>query len=138
MPLRRGPDLTAQGGLVSVPAGAGVGSTARTVLASVEIASGDRAWLDSISVRIVDMAAYDQLNFALRLNGALLLPFDDISGEQFYDEYRLPIAREVGPGLLEIVAQNISGTTETGASLDPVAIRCVARLRGSLIQKAVA
>ena len=71
--------FSAQGAVVSVAAGAGVGTTAPQVLLNKEIASGARVFIEKIFLRVVDMAAYDQVFFGLRHNGALISPWNKIS-----------------------------------------------------------
>ncbi len=124
-----------QGAIVSVPAGAGVAATAHTVLVSREIPAAARVYIDKIFLRVVDMAAYDQLYFALRRNGALIAPWNKISGEQIVEEFDVEIGEVFHSGTLEIVAANISGTSETGATPDPMAIRCIARFKGVLLRE---
>lgn len=123
-----------QGAIVSVPSGAGVTPTAHTVLLSKEIASGARVWVEKLFLRVVDMAAYDQLYFSLRRNGAPIAPWEKISAEQVVEEFAVDVGESFGGGMLEIVAANISGTTQAGASPDPVAVRCIARLKGFLLR----
>ena len=124
-----------QGQIVSVPAGAGVAATAYTVLVSREIAAGALVWIDKLFLRVVDMAAYDQIYFALRRNGALLSPWHKISAEQVVEEFSVDVEEAFSSGQLEIVASNISGTAEVGASPDPVAVRCIARYKGQLLRE---
>ena len=129
----RGPDFGAHSDVVLVTAGAGVNGSPQKVLVDSVVPSGGRIWLDAIIVRIVDLSAYDQLKFSLRLNGARIIPWHALSGERFFDSYRMPIGREFGPGLLEVAATNISGTTETGNMQPGVDIRVVAGFAGSLL-----
>ncbi len=124
-----------QGLIVSVPAGAGVAATAYTSLIAREIPSGARVYIDQLFLRVVDMAAYDQVFFALRRNGALIHPWNKISGEQVVEDFSVDVGEVLHSGMLEIVAANISGTTETGATPDAVAIRCIARFKGFLLRE---
>lgn len=134
MGLVRAGAWSEQGVIVSVPSGAGVTPTAHTVLLRKEIASGARVWVEKLFLRVVDMAAYDQLYFSLRRNGALIAPWEKISAEQVVEEFAVDVGESFGGGMLEIVAANISGTSETGASPDAVAVRCIARLKGFLLR----
>ena len=127
-----------QGQVVSVPAGAGIAATAHTVLVSREIPSSARVYIEKIFMRVVDMAAYDQLYFSLRRNGALLAPWHKISAEQVVEEFDVEVGEVFGGGQLEIVAANISGTsvaTESSVASDPVAVRCIARIKGTLLRE---
>lgn len=140
-PLRLPPGLvvadsfSGQGSVTSVAAGAGVGATAHQVLLNKEIPSGASIYLEKIFLRVVDMAAYDQVFFSLRRNGALIAPWHKISGEQIVEEFNVDVDETFGAGMLEIVAANISGTTETNAAPDAVAVRCIARFKGLLLRQ---
>ena len=126
-----------QSGIVSVAAGAGVNAVAPQSIISREIPAGARAYVQSVSLRIVDTAAYDQLRFALRHNGARIFPWNAISGEQIVDDYNVPVETVVDGGLLDIAATNISGsnvTDEPGASADAVGVRVIVRVRGFLLR----
>jgi hypothetical protein len=128
-----GDSFSAQGAIVAVAAAAGVAS-APQVLLSRYMPPGALVYIQSLSIRVIDLAAYDQLFFALKRNGAVLYPWNDINGEQVMEDSIVPVDEAFDPGLLELVAKNISGTTETGASLDPVAIRVITRFRGYLLK----
>lgn len=129
--------FSAQGAIVSVAAGAGVGTTAHQVLLQKEVASGARVFIEKIFLRVVDMAAYDQVFFGLRHNGALISPWNKISGEQIVEEFNVDVEDVFGAGMLEVVASNISGQTalESTAAPDAVAIRCIARFKGLLLRQ---
>lgn len=124
-----------QGVIVSVPAGAGVAPTAYTALISREIPAGARVYIDQLFLRVVDMAAYDQIFFALRRNGALIHPWNNISGEQVVEDFSVDVGEVLHSGLIEIVGKNISGTSEAGAMAPGVAIRCIARFKGFLLRE---
>lgn len=124
-----------QGVVTSVASGAGVASTAYQVLLSRVIPGGASIYIEKIFLRVVDMAAYDQVFFSLRRNGALIAPWHKISGEQVVEEFHVDVDEVFGAGMLEIVASNISGTSETGAAPDPVAVRCIARFKGLLLRQ---
>jgi hypothetical protein len=123
-----------QGQIVSVPAGAGVTPTAHTVLVSREVSPGAMVWIERIGIRVIDMAAYDQLYFSLRRNGMMIAPWEKISAEQVAEEFTVDVEQSFSSGQLEIVAANISGTSQTGAAPDAVAIRCIARFKGALLR----
>lgn len=124
-----------QGAVTEVAAGVGVASTAYTVLLSKVIPGGASVYLEKIFLRVVDMAAYDQVFFGLRRNGALIAPWHKISGEQVVEEFHVDVEEVFGAGQLEIVASNISGTSETNAAPDAVAVRCIARFKGLLLRQ---
>lgn len=130
-----GEPFIAQGDIETVAAGDGINGAAQHSCVSKVIAPGSRAYVRYISVRVVDMAAYDQLYFSLKLNGALLLPWRKISGEQFVDDHLVEVEQEIEAGKLEIGAANISGTSEAGAAA-AVDIRVLARFVGFLLNQA--
>lgn len=124
-----------QGSIVTVEAGAGVSATAHQVLLQKEIPPGARVFIEKIFLRVVDMAAYDQIFFSLRRNGALIAPWHKISGEQIVEEFDVEIEEVFGAGMLEIVAANISGTSDPDAAPDAVPIRCISRFKGLLLRQ---
>ena len=124
-----------QGYIESVASGEGVNLIAPHILVAREVPPGARVYIEKINFRIVDMAAYDQLIFALRRNGAKLSPWEKISGEQIREEFSVDVDEFIDSGMLEIVATNISGTTEAGASPDAYAIRVIARFKGLLMRE---
>lgn len=128
-----GESFSEQSDIISIPAGAGIGS-AQQVVVGRTIAGAARAYISHLSFRVVDMAGYDQLYFSLRRNGAKIAPWDKISGEQIVDEHEILVGKEFGPGLIEIAASNISGTTEPGASAQAGPIRVIARFAGWLLR----
>lgn len=122
-----------QGQIVSVASGAGVTPAPFTPLLSRVIAPAARVYCERLFLRVIDMAAYDQMFFSLRRNGALIAPWEKINGEQFVEEFGVDVGEVFNGGTLEIVASNISGTP--GGLPDPLAIRCIARLRGYLLRE---
>jgi hypothetical protein len=122
-----------QSQIVNVAAGAGVGTTVQQSVLSKVIPSGARAYVSELSFRIVDMAAFDQVYFSLKRNGARIAPWEKISGEQVVDEHIIPVDYSFEPGFLEIAATNISGTSETGASENAGTLRVIARFKGYLL-----
>lgn len=130
---RSGLPYSAQSQIVSVADGAGVGVTAQQVIVAKTIPPGTRVYIDSISLRVVDNAAYDQVRFSLRHNGAKLIPWDNISGEQISGDYVVPVGQDFDPGLIEIAATSIAGTSEAGAAGALNGIRVICRFRGSLL-----
>ena len=127
-----------QGQIVSVAAGAGVTPTPFAVLVSRVIGAREQIWLEKVFLRVVDMAAYDQIFFSLRRNGMLIYPWHKISAEQVVEEFSVDVEESFKSGMLEIVATNISGvavTVEPTAAPDPVAIRCIARFKGKLLRE---
>lgn len=124
-----------QSPIVSVASGDGVNATVPKIILAREVPPGARVYLERMSLRVVDQAAYDQLYFALRRNGAKISPWDKISGEQVVEDHFVAIEQTFESGLLEIVGINISGTgAETGAAADAVAVRVIARLFGYLLR----
>lgn len=129
-----GDPFSEQSGIITVNAGDGVGSAAQKIVLAKSISGSARAYISHLSFRVVDMAGYDQLYFSLRRNGALIAPWEKISGEQIVDEHIVPVGQEFGPGLIEIGAINISGTTEPGASAQAGPIRVIGRFAGWLLR----
>lgn len=126
--------FTAQSGIIAVAAGVGVAS-AQKVLVARDIPTGARVWIDRIGVRIIDEAAYDQLILSFRRNGSKLHPWGAMTGEQFAQDRTLDIQQDFDAGELDLSATNISGTSESGASLDALSIRVVARFAGYLLRE---
>lgn len=131
---RIGQPLSDQSQIVTVTNGAGIGSAVPITILSREIPSGARAYVRALAVRIVDVAAFDQLFFALRHDGGLVTPWHKISGEQFVDDHGVPIEKEFGPGTLQVIGYNVSGTSEGGAN--PFDVRVLARFVGYLLNQA--
>lgn len=124
-----------QSGIVTVNSGAGLATTAQQVIVSRHIPVGNKVYLGALYVRILDEAAFDQLRFSLKRNGAKQIPWDAVTGEQFKEDRSYLIDEVFDPGLLEITATNISGSaSESGASPDQLNIRVVARWVGYLLR----
>lgn len=126
--------LSEQSGIITIVAGAGVGLTAQQQILALTVPPAARAYVTSLSFRVVDMAGFDQVFFSLKRNGAKIAPWEKISGEQIVDEHIVPVDQEFGPGLLEIGGVNISGTTESGAAAAAGGIRVIARVKGYLLR----
>lgn len=120
--------------IVSVAAGAGVNAVVPQVIISKDIAPAAMVWLEYISIQVIDDSNYDQLYFAIRHNGARITPWEKFSGSQVVIEKMVTIAQVFESGLFELVGINISGTTESGAAPDGVALRVLARAQGYLLR----
>lgn len=121
--------------IVQVVSGDGV-TGAKRVLVSGEVPPRTQAIIDRALIRVVDAAGYDQLIFGVRRNGAMITPWDRINGERVVEDRYVDLNLLLGPGLVEIVATNISGQDATawpGAMADPVTIRAVAAIEGRLL-----
>jgi hypothetical protein len=129
-----GEQFAAQSDIVSVTAGAGVNATQPVTVLSKEIPPAARIYLDHISFRVVDQAGFDQLYFALLLNGAKLSPWNKISGEQILDDHIVPVGAVLESGLLQVAGINISGTSESGASANAVDVRTIVRFSAYLLR----
>lgn len=127
--------FSAQSGIVLVNNGAGVGANVPQVIVSAFIPSGAKAYIQSLNFRIIDLSAYDQLYFAIRRNGGLVVPYHNISGEQVVEDTFVPVDDAFDPGLFEIVCKNIAGTTEPNASPDQLNVRVIARWTGYLLSR---
>jgi hypothetical protein len=125
-----------QGYIVDVDAGDGVLNAAPAVMVTREIPSGSKVYIEKLAVRIVDQGAYDQMIFSLKRNGAKISPWEKISGEQVHEEFNVDVDQVFDSGVFEIVAANISGTSETGAAADAMTIRAIARFKGLLLRPA--
>lgn len=128
-----GEEFNEQGGIVSVPGGAGTGATGQTILVARDIPSGAKAFITGVMARIVDEAAFDQIYISLRRNSAKVIPFDKVSGERIREDRFLDVYRAFDSGLIEVGATNISGTTESGASDDAMAVRVIASWTGFIL-----
>lgn len=122
-----------QSQIVSVAAGAGVGTTVQQSVLSKVVPSGARAYVETMSFRIVDQAGFDQIFFSLKRNGARISPWEKVSAEQVVGERDVPVGFPFEPGFIEIAASNISGTSESGAAEGGGAIRVIARFSGYLL-----
>lgn len=126
--------FSAQSNIVSVADGAGVGAVAQQSIVSKTIPPGARLYVESVSLRVVDNAAHDQIRFSLKHNGAKVSPWDAVSGEQITDDYIVPVQVDFDPGLIEIAATSIAGSTEAGAAGALNGVRVICRLRGFLLR----
>lgn len=123
-------EFSAYGGVVSVTAGAGYGSTAPIVLVTRTIPAQANAHVEALMLKLVDLAISDQLYFSFRFNGVPAYPWDNIPAEQIVNNPIVPINQVFNYGVIEIVARNRSGTTETGASAESFDIRAQASIIG--------
>lgn len=126
-------EFSRSGVITSVPAGAGVGIIAPTILATRNPPSGALLYIVELSARVVD-AGSDQIFISLQRNG--MFPFQaffKIPGVQFDYTTKLTLDVSFTPALIEIVAHNISGTAEPGAG-PAASIRCQAYWTGYLLR----
>lgn len=124
-------DFSTNGDIMTVPAGAGYLGTQPTVLVSDIIPSGVQARLESITCRALDVDI-TQIRFALRRNGASPSLFlSSIPASMFVSTATLPMRETMPPGVVEIVAYNLSGTglPNAGPAVSPL---CQAGWYGSI------
>lgn len=138
MAPRAGGDFNQTGLKVSVPGGT-TNSPGKTVIASRVIPSAAKAILENWSAKVVDVGNADQIYFAITKNGvAIQAGLERIPAIQF--DYQAQIALNVllTPGLVEIIAYNISGmstTIEPDAIPVATAVNCQAWWTGSLVSE---
>lgn len=132
-------EFNGNGDIISVPDGSGFsglpgGGPVLTSMVSRSIHPSHRAYIESLRLAIVDLAAFDQIYFALRLNGLNIPPWDFVSSEQILLYPFIPVGKIVDPGLLEIVAYSKAGTTQPGASGVLGGVRCQAAWVGYAVR----
>lgn len=116
------PEFSQSGALVTVPAGAGYLGTQPTVLVSDTIPSGVQAFIESLTCRALDVDV-TQIRFALRRNGASPSEFaSSMQASMFISTATLPIRESMPPGVVSIVAYNLSGTglPNAGPAVSPL------------------
>lgn len=124
-------DFSQSGELVTVPAGAGYLGTPPTVLVSQIIPSGVQAVIESITCRALDVDI-TQIRFALRRNGASPSLFlSSMQASMFINTATVPMREAMPPGVVDIVAYNLSGTglPNAGPAVSPL---CQAGWYGSM------
>lgn len=132
--LENAGDFNATGPKTSVPAGT-TGSPGKAVIASRVIPAGAKAYLEKWSAKVVDVGNADQIYFAITKNGnALQSGMERIPAIQFDFQSQIDLNVLLTPGLIEIIAYNISGmsvTIEPDANV-AVPVNCQAWWTGNL------
>jgi hypothetical protein len=137
MPPKISGDFNAQGVKVSTP-GSVTNFPTRTVLASRVIPAGAKAFLEVWSARVIDIGNDNQVYFAIQKNGnALQSGLERIPGQQFTYQPQITLNVMLTPGLIEIVAYNISGVPVTiePDAIAAIAVNCQAWWSGSLLSE---
>lgn len=138
MPPRDGGDFNVTGTKVSVPGGT-TNAPGKVTIASRVIPSAAKALLQTWSAKVVDVGNADQIYFSITKNGvAVQAGLERIPAIQF--DYQAQIALNVllTPGLIEIIAYNISGmstTIEPDSIAAATAVNCQAWWTGSLVSE---
>jgi hypothetical protein len=127
-------DFNATGVKTLVPAGS-VGFPGRSVIAARTIPAGAKAFLEKWSAKVVDVGNSDQIYFSITKNGTPIQSgMERIPAIQFDFQAQIDLNVLVTPGLIEIIAYNISGmsvTIEPDANV-AVPVNCQAWWIGSL------
>lgn len=128
-------DFNATGVKTSVPAGT-TGVPGRAVMASRVIPAGSKALLERWSAKVVDVGNADQIYFVIAKNGASIQSgMERIPAIQFETMNQIDLNVLLTPGLIEILAFNISGmsvTIEPDANI-AVPVNCQAWWSGNLV-----
>lgn len=130
-------DFNQTGLTISTP-GSVTNAPTRTVLASRIIPAGAKAFLEIWAARVVDIGNDNQIYFAIERNGqAIQAGAQRIPGQQFTYQPQIALNAYLPPGLLEIVAYNISGVPVTiePDAIAAVAIKCQAWWTGTLLSE---
>ena len=126
-------DFSVFGNIVSVDSGDGIGLTPPIVLAEKTIPSGNNVLIIKILLRVIDDVK-SQILFSIRHNGMYIHPWYRINGELTDRVPSLDINQNFESGLLEVVAHNISGTSEAGSTVEIFdTVRCQAGWIGELL-----
>lgn len=131
---KNGGDFNATGIKTSCVAGT-TNSPGRTVIASRTIPAGAKAYLEKWSAKVIDVGSADQVYFAIMKNGSpIQAGMERIPGVQFDYQAQIDLNVLLTPGLIEIVAFNISGmsTTIEADAIAAIAINCQAWWTGNL------
>jgi len=126
-------NLTSQ--RVTVP-GSTNGQTAnRVVLISRTVPNGSRILLRLFSAKVIDLANSDQVYFSIERNGTPVMSgLERVPGEQFDFQSQITIDLELPPGIIELVAYNISGAgQEPNAVSVATDVRCQAWCQARLL-----
>lgn len=123
--------ITVAGGTLQAPG--------RTVIVTRTLAGGARAKIVKWSAKIMDVGNSDQLYFAFMRNGIpLQASLSRVPGLQFDTQSQIDLDLDIAPGVISIVAFNISGmsTTLEPNALDlAVDIKCQAWWSGMLLSE---
>jgi len=137
MSLQNAGDFNATGVAVAVPAGT-TNAPGRAVLASRVLPSGAKAILEKWSAKVIDIGNSDQVYFVITKNSAPIQSgMERIPAIQFDYQSQIDLNVLIGPGLIEVVAYNISGmsaTIEPNANV-AVSVSCQAWWSGSLVNE---
>ena len=129
-------DFSATGVRQTVPGSSNTFIPGKTVLASRVIPAGAKAILEYFSAKVVDIGSADQIYFAITRNGIPIQSgVDRIPGLQFDYQSQIRLGIVLLPGLIEIIAYNISGmlsSIEPDAIVAATDIRCQAYWVGAL------
>lgn len=137
--VRQAGDFSATGLKVAAAGATGIGFPGKTILISRIIPAGSKAVLERWSAKVIDLADADQIYFAILKNGIPLQSgMERIPGIQFEYQPQIDLNVVLGPGLIEIVAYNISGmsaTIEPDALAIATIVNCQAWWSGSLLSE---
>lgn len=137
MQQKNGGDFNATGVKTSCVAGS-TNRPGRTVIASRTIPAGAKAFLERWSAKVVDIGNADQIYFAIMKNGAAVQSgMERIPALQFDYQAQIDLNVMLTPGLIEIVAFNISGMSNTieADATAAVAVNCQAWWTGNLLSE---
>lgn len=133
--IKKGGDFNGTGLKTSCVAGSTI-VPGRTVLVSRVIPAGAKAFLERWSAKVVDIGNADQIYFAITKNGLPIQSgMERIPALQFDYQAQIDLNVLLTPGLIEVVAYNISGmltAIEPDAIAAGVAVNCQAWWIGSL------
>lgn len=132
-----GGDFNATGVRTSVPAGT-TNTPGRAVIASRTIPAGAKAYLEKWSAKVIDIGSADQVYFAITKNGSPIQSgMERIPAIQFDYQGQIDLNVLLTPGLIEILAYNISGmstTIEPDANV-AISVNCQAWWTGGLVSE---
>lgn len=137
MQMKNGGDFNATGVTTSCATGS-TNFPGRTVLVSRTIPAGAKAFLEKWSAKVVDVGSADQIYFAILKNGqAIQAGMERIPAIQFDYQAQIDLNVLLTPGLIEIVAYNISGMTTSiePTALAAIAVNCQAWWTGNLLSE---
>lgn len=136
--LQKAGSFSATGTVISVPGGTAT-VPGKAVLASRVVPSGGAVELESWSANVIDSGNSNQIYFAILRNGSPIgSNLNRVSGELFGNQAILNLREALYPGLIEIVAYNISGmntSIEADALEVAVSVRCQAWFTGVLLSE---
>lgn len=137
--LKNGGDFSVTGLKTACLATANPNFPSKTTIASRVIPAGAKAFLQRWSAKVIDVGNADQIYFAILKNGTpIQAGMERIPGIQFDYQSQIDLNVLLTPGLIEIVAYNISGvvnTLEPDAIAGGVTINCQAWWIGNLVSE---